>query len=189
MLTDSAPKNFQDYEKIEAEVFDLKIIYTWVLAHNNKFFYVASDSPKTILKEATKSVPLIEAAGGLVENENNELLFIYRNDKWDIPKGKVEKRERIKATAVREVEEECGIKVGELGDKICNTYHSYINKGEVVIKKTHWYDMSCKGQPKLKPQKEEGISKAKWFKKGHISVIKSNTYPSILDVLEKKGFF
>ena len=189
LLTDKEPKKFQNYEKIEADVFDLKIIFPWVLAHYNSFFYVLCADPKEFLKEVTKSVPLIEAAGGLVENENNEFLFIYRLGKWDIPKGKIEKKERVKVAAVREVEEECGIKVSELGPKICNTYHVYINRGVMVIKKTHWYNMRCKGQNKLKPQKEEGITKARWFKKGHISLILSNTYPSILDVLEKKEFF
>ena len=98
-----------------------------------------------MLKTITKSVTLIKAAGGLVKNLNGEYLFIYRNDKWDLPKGKVEKNERVKEAAVREVEEECGIKVDKLGDKICKTYHVYINKGDVVLKKTHWFDMKCIG--------------------------------------------
>ena len=59
-------------------------------------------------------LPLIEAAGGLVKNENGDYLFIYRNDKWDLPKGKIEKDEKTKVAAVREVEEECGIAVSKL---------------------------------------------------------------------------
>ena len=133
-----------------------------------------------------KSVTLIEAAGGLVKNENDGYLFIYRNNKWDLPKGKIEKDEGVKEAAVREVEEECGIKVSKLGEKICKTYHVYIYKGEVVLKKTHWFKMKCKGQDKLKPQKEEGITEVRWFKKGHIEPIMANTFPSIMDVLEKK---
>ena len=177
-----------DYEKINALDFDLKILYTWVLTHSAIFFYVLCNDPKSFLKEVKKGLPLIEAAGGLVENENNEYLFIYRNDKWDLPKGKIEKKERIKDAAVREVEEECGIKVNKLEKKICSTYHTYIYKGEVVLKKTYWFNMRCKGQNKLVPQKEEGITDARWFKNYDIGLILDNTFPSILDVLKKKQF-
>ena len=87
---------------------------------------------------------------------------------------------------MREVEEECGIKVSNLDDKICKTYHMYVMKGEVVLKRTHWFKMRCKGQVKLKPQKDEGITDARWFKKDHIEPILANTFPSIIDVLVKE---
>jgi len=186
LVTESEPKK-ENYEKIDADVFDLKIIYTWILAHQNKNFYVLRKDAKAFLKEVAKNVTLIKAAGGLVKNEKNEYLFIYRNDKWDLPKGKVEKEEQVKEAAVREVEEECGIKVSNLDEKICKTYHAYIMRGEVVLKKTYWYNMRCKGQGKLKPQKEEGITDARWFKKDHIEPITKNTFPSIMDVLVKEG--
>lgn len=130
---------------------------------------------------------LIEAAGGLVINEKTDYLFIYRNDKWDLPKGKIEKGERVKDAAVREVEEECGIKVSALGEKICKTYHVYTSRGEVVLKKTHWFKMACNGFAKLKPQKEEGITDVRWFEAHHIEPILANTFPSIMDVLVKEG--
>jgi 8-oxo-dGTP pyrophosphatase MutT (NUDIX family) len=186
LITDSQPKRVESYEKIDADVFDLKIIYTWILAHHSRFFYVPCHNAKALFKNITNSITVIEAAGGLVKNERNEYLFIYRNDKWDIPKGKIEKDERIKVAAVREVEEECGITVNKLGEKICKTYHVYLSRGEVVLKKTHWFEMSCKGQDKLKPQKEEGITDARWFKKGQIDTILANTFPSIVDVLVKE---
>ena len=186
LLTELAPKNKENYEKIDAGVFDLKIVYTWLTARKNILFYVLCGNPKTFLKTIAKSVTLIEAAGGLVINENGEYLFIYRNNKWDLPKGKIEKEEKIKAAAVREVEEECGIKVNKLDDKICKTYHVYMTRGEVVLKKTHWFNMRCKGQEKLKPQKEEGITDARWFEKDHIEPIIANTFPSIIDVLVKE---
>jgi 8-oxo-dGTP pyrophosphatase MutT (NUDIX family) len=183
LLTESEPRGKERYEKIDAEVFDLKVIYTWVLKHHSKLFYVLCDNAKAFLKTVAKSVVLIEAAGGLVKNEKEEYLFIYRQDKWDLPKGKVEREERIKEAAVREVEEECGIKVNNLGKKICKTYHVYISRGEVVLKKTHWFKMRCKGQDKLRPQKEEGISEARWFEKKYIGNISDNTFSSIMDVL------
>lgn len=186
LLTESEPKKTRNYKQIDAAAFDLKIVYTWVLSHPSKFFYVLCDDAKAYLKSVAKSVLLIRAAGGLVKNEYDEYLFIYRNNKWDLPKGKIEKQEGTKEAAVREVEEECGIKVSKLEERICKTYHSYIYKGDVVLKKTYWFNMRSKGQNNLKPQKEEGITDVRWFKKGDISPIVENTFPSIMDVLVKE---
>ncbi|HAL83003.1 MAG TPA: NUDIX hydrolase [Mucilaginibacter sp.] len=186
LLTEKVPKHKERYERIDAELFDLKIIYSWAIARQNKQFYVLCRDAGTFLKQVAKSVTLIEAAGGLVKNENDEYLFIYRNNKWDLPKGKIEKEEKVKVAAVREVEEECGIKVSTLDEKICKTYHVYTMKGAVVLKKTHWFRMTCKGQGKLKPQKEEGITDARWFKQGYIEPIIENTFPLIMDVLVKE---
>jgi 8-oxo-dGTP pyrophosphatase MutT (NUDIX family) len=186
LITESEPKSKENYEQIAPEVFDLKMIYTWVLAHPKRFFYVPCQDAKVFMKEVTKSLTLIEAAGGLVLNENGKYLFIFRNGKWDLPKGKIEKDEKIKDAAVREVEEECGITVGKLNEKICKTYHVYVNRGEVVLKKTHWFNMGYYGQEKLKPQKEEGITDVRWFKKSQIDTILKNTFPSIADVLAKE---
>jgi len=172
---------------LDAEAFDLKIIYTWITARKNDLFCVVCIDAKAFLKAVIKSITLIEAAGGLVKNDNGEYLFIYRNGKWDIPKGKIEKDEKVKTAAVREVEEECGIKVSELGEKICKTYHVYMNRGELVLKKTHWFNMRCEGVCALKPQVEEGITDARWFTKEHIEPIIANTFPSIMDVLVKDG--
>lgn len=160
--------------------------YSWVLNHPSKLFYVLCDDVKAFFKTVKKSVILIEAAGGLVKNETGHYLFIFRNNKWDLPKGKIEKQEGVKEAAVREVEEECGIKVTRLDELICKTYHSYINKGEVVLKKTYWYNMRTRGQKDLKPQTEEGITDVRWFNKDHISPIIENTFPSIMDVLVKE---
>jgi len=183
LLTESEPILTANYQKIDSQTFDLKIIYTWILAHKSDLFYVLCKDAKAFLKQVKQSVTVIEAAGGLVKNENRDLLFIYRNDKWDLPKGKIEKGETIREAAVREVEEECNIVVNKLGKKICKTYHVYIYKDEVVLKKTHWYKMKAKGQNKLKPQKEEGITDVRWFKPNDIDAILANTFPSILDVL------
>lgn len=185
LLTESEPKLKNSYQKIDAEIFDLKIIYTWIVAHKSDLFYVLCPNVKNYLKHIIENITLIEAAGGIVKNENGEYLFIYRSDKWDLPKGKIEKGEKVKAAAVREVEEECGIEVSYLGRKLCKTYHVYINREEVVLKKTHWFKMRSEDQTKLKPQKEEGITDARWFKKKNISTIVENTFPSIMDVLVK----
>ncbi len=56
----------------------------------------------------------VTAAGGLVENEKGEVLLIFRRGKWDLPKGKLDPGETIEQCAVREVEEETGLKNIEL---------------------------------------------------------------------------
>ncbi|WP_295676577.1 NUDIX domain-containing protein [uncultured Mucilaginibacter sp.] len=187
LVTETKPKKKNGYELLDGEAFDLKIIYTWISARKNNLFCVVCKDAKAFLKQVKKSVMLIEAAGGLVKNEAGEYLFIYRNGKWDLPKGKIEKDEKVKEAAVREVEEECGIKVSELGKKICKTYHVYLNRGVLVLKKTHWFDMHCAGKFLLKPQIEEGITDVRWFKKEHVEPIIANTFPSIMDVLVEDG--
>ena len=185
MLTSVLPADVEKYQKIDDEHFDLKLIYHWIAKEPGKLFYVLCADAKAFMKKVVKSITLIEAAGGLVKNMAGDYLFIYRNDKWDLPKGKIEKKEKKKVAAVREVEEECGIKVNKLEDKICKTYHTYIYKGEVVLKKSHWYMMYYKGKGKLVPQLEEGITDVRWVTKDQVSTLIQNTFPSIIDVLEK----
>ncbi|MGN6639274.1 MAG: NUDIX hydrolase, partial [Mucilaginibacter sp.] len=182
LITESVPKHVEKYQGIDAQTFNLKAFYNQFNGKpGNKFYYIHCNDAKAYLKKVIKSNTLIEAAGGMVINPNGEYLFIYRNDKWDLPKGKIEKNEKKRAGAIREVEEECGIMVTRLDKKICKTYHTYTIKGDVVLKRTHWYQMSYNGSAKLKPQKEEGITKVRWFKPGHIEAIVKNTFPSIMD--------
>lgn len=124
------------------------------------------------------------AAGGLVVNEKEECLLIFRNDKWDLPKGHLEKNESIEECAVREVEEECGIRDLEIDKPIIITYHTYEYKGVQVLKENHWYLMRYKKNEKLVPQIEEGITKVEWQNIKHVEASLQNTYGSILDVFK-----
>jgi 8-oxo-dGTP pyrophosphatase MutT (NUDIX family) len=126
----------------------------------------------------------IKAAGGIVKNESNQSLFIFRNGKWDLPKGKIEKDEKSRAAAIREVEEECGIIIDNIGDKICNTYHIYEMNKVRVLKKTAWYWMKSNKNEKLVPQLEEGITDVRWISKAELSLVEDNTYPLIKDLLQ-----
>lgn len=125
----------------------------------------------------------IKAAGGLVSNEENKYLFIFRKGKWDLPKGKLDKGETLRVAAVREVQEECGITIDSSGDKICNTYHIYEVEGQPVMKKTTWYWMRADKQPELVPQLEEDITDARWLAAGDFMLVRQNTYPLIRDVI------
>jgi len=121
---------------------------------------------------------VIEAAGGVVRNSNNNILFIFRNGKWDLPKGKVECNENIEAAAVREVQEECGIENITLGDFILKTYHIYPEKEKEVLKISHWFSMTS-SEKEFIPQIEEGITEVVWKNGEQVQKALENTYQNI----------
>jgi 8-oxo-dGTP pyrophosphatase MutT (NUDIX family) len=125
----------------------------------------------------------IRAAGGVVSNDHSEVLFIYRLEKWDLPKGKVEPGEELELAAIREVEEECSIDKLELQRHLITTYHTYTLKGEQVLKSTDWYVMRHNGHDTPKPQEIEGITEARWIAPAEWKMVEANTFPSVIDVL------
>ena len=132
-----------------------------------------------------KNFTLIEAAGGIVQNNKKELLFILRLGKWDLPKGKIEKKEAEADAALREIEEETGISDLTLKKKVGETYHTYNAFGKHFLKITHWYYVTCSGNQPLQPQTEEDITDIKWIKTKDIKQPMANTYPSIKDILSE----
>lgn len=125
----------------------------------------------------------VQAAGGLVINNKNQVLFIFRNGFWDLPKGKVEDEEDIEVAAIREVEEECGLSRPTLISKLLVTYHTYDTYGENCIKPTHWYLMQYDGDEELLPQEEEGITNVQWVNQDDIASKMLNTFGSVIDVI------
>jgi 8-oxo-dGTP pyrophosphatase MutT (NUDIX family) len=132
-----------------------------------------------------KNFTVIEAAGGIVQNEHKEVLFINRLGKWDLPKGKVENHEDYGICALREVEEETGVKDLTLKKRIGETYHTYTAFGKHFFKTTYWFYMTCNNQYHLVPQAEEDIAEVKWIATKEIKFPVSNTYPAIKDILSK----
>ncbi len=124
---------------------------------------------------------VIEAAGGLVKNHLNEVLFIKRFGLWDLPKGKIEKGENKKETALREVEEECNIFGLKIIKPLNTTYHIYYTKkGKAILKIVYWYEMVCKNEIyHLNPQIEEGIEEVVWKNTIEIEKALKNTYQNI----------
>ena len=144
---------------------------------------IQTEDIDSILQKIQSYYHVIEAAGGLITNQNNETLMIYRRGKWDLPKGKIEKDEPIEIAAEREIEEETGVKNLKLLNKLKNTYHTYNEKGVEVFKITHWFHFSIDDNPVLIPQIEEEIIDIKWFSNDDLSAPLSNTYESIKDLL------
>ncbi len=124
----------------------------------------------------------IEAGGGLVSNNLGSYLFIFRKGKWDLPKGKLEKKETAEEGALRECREECGLQQLDLGKKITETFHLYPIQKRMALKRTHWFAMHSK-QEDLIPQIEEEITEVGWKRKEEILELMKNTYPSIQDVI------
>jgi 8-oxo-dGTP pyrophosphatase MutT (NUDIX family) len=160
----------------------IKEDFQWYIKQDKfKALFFINENQTKIRALFLKQFNFIEAAGGVIQSTKG-ILFIYRNNKWDLPKGKVEKKEKIPLAAIRECEEECGIKELGIIKKLLPTFHLYKLNGKFILKITHWFLMTAPGKQKLKAQKEEGISKVKWFKNIEIHKPLKNTYPSIREI-------
>jgi len=138
---------------------------------------------KKLLKKFLKKLPNVVAGGGKVFNDKGEVLFIYRNDKWDLPKGKTEKNEDIETTAIREVEEETGVKGLEIIKPLETTYHIFKRNGRYRIKITYWFEMKTSYNGKLVPEEKEGITKVAWLNKKEIAQVLENSYANIRELI------
>jgi 8-oxo-dGTP pyrophosphatase MutT (NUDIX family) len=138
-----------------------------------------------VMDELKKLVTTIPAAGGLVYNQNRELLLIFRRGKWDLPKGKLDEGEALEDCALREVEEETGVGHLQLDKPLLLTYHTYLENGELVLKESHWYLMHCGNTPQLVPQTDEDIEKCEWVAARDLIPYLDNTHPSIVEVIRK----
>ncbi|HVX52452.1 MAG TPA: NUDIX domain-containing protein [Chitinophagaceae bacterium] len=129
----------------------------------------------------------IIAAGGLVSNENNELLMIYRRGKWDLPKGKLDEGESIETCALREVKEETGLADITLQKFIGTTEHEYFDTYSNcdVVKETHWYAITAAPGQQLLPQTTEDIEEIEWVRKEILELYLNNTYPNIQDIIQR----
>ncbi len=136
-------------------------------------------------KQFFKKFKIIEAGGGLVLNEKDEILMIFRRGKWDLPKGKLDTRETIEECAVREVEEETGLKNVILIAPLLTTYHTYHEGSKFVLKESYWFSMKVNGEQQLTPQIEEDIHEIKWMTKKEAEDHFPNCFPSVIDVLKK----
>ncbi|MBL0742935.1 NUDIX hydrolase [Chryseolinea lacunae] len=138
------------------------------------------DAIKTYLRSKFK---VVKAAGGLVRKKD-KFLMIYRLKKWDLPKGKREKGESNKETAVREVEEECNVSV-KLGQKICTTWHTYTMNKRAMMKKTRWYVMDVIDDTKMRAQITEDIEETRWMNRKEVYHALEHSYKSISYVFEQ----
>ena len=152
------------------------------LKKRKKIFLFHNNSKKLIF-HFRKKLKVVKAGGGIVRNSKDQILFIYRRSRWDLPKGKMNKKESINETALREVEEETGVRGLKIIDFIKDTYHIFKKGKKYYLKETSWFNMETNYNDKLKPEIKEGITKVVWKSKTQVKNIK-NTFPNIKLLLE-----
>lgn len=145
------------------------------------FYHASLDE---LIKAFYKKFTIIQAGGGLVQNEKNEILLIFRRGKWDLPKGKLDKGEKIEECAVREVQEETGLQKIKLLNALLITYHTYHEGARYILKESHWYRMKADSAENLVPQTTEDILEIKWVPPALLQNYYSNCFPSVTDVLK-----
>jgi len=153
-------------------------------------FLILNSDDDSVWKQFKSRFVEIPAAGGLVKNTDGSLLFIKRLGVWDLPKGKIEKRETPELAAIREVEEECGLSGMYVVKQLDSTFHIYRSPyltfpRNLVLKETKWFLMNYSGAETPVPQAEENIEEVAWLSPSNLSQVYSNTYSSLSDFLEK----
>ena len=143
---------------------------------------VEADDPDATFSQLISGLKVEVAAGGLVRNRRDRALLFWRRASWDMPKGHQEAGETLPQCALRETEEETGLKNLTLGDPICTTYHTYHNKDKFVLKESHWYRMTAADGQQVKVQTEEDIVKYRWCGPWRLKRLLKKAYPSIRDV-------
>jgi 8-oxo-dGTP pyrophosphatase MutT (NUDIX family) len=166
--------NFQELYDLVDLFASLKQIQSLYIFHTDMLLLV---------EEFKACFTIVEAAGGLVFNDTGEFLVIERKGVWDLPKGKLEKGEGFENAALREVEEETGLRNLVTVQPLLSTYHTYPLEGERILKKTRWFEMQYSGKQLPILQETEGITDFRWVQPGITDFIRKNTYKSILDVL------
>ena len=178
LLTDVF-KEGKDFKSFPIKDVKLKKVIKFLNKKNINSVHLFHKNKDKLLKYFFKLIPTVIAAGGKITNSKSETLFIYRNDKWDLPKGKAEKNEQLPQTALREVKEETGIKEVSINKPLDITYHIFRRNNEYRLKVTYWFDMFSDYEGIFFPQLDEGITDVKWVKKNDLEEIKINSYPNI----------
>ncbi|MBX2871156.1 MAG: NUDIX domain-containing protein [Saprospiraceae bacterium] len=162
-----------------ADLLEKSQRYDRVIIHSTDY--------EKLVADFQSNYKVLEAAGGLVYNQEQQVLMIFRRDFWDLPKGKIDPGESKEEAAVREVEEETGLKDITLGALITETYHTYrTKKGNRILKRTYWFRMDAPDQA-LVPQEEEDIEQAIWQDLDTFLQTSPVIYKSILEVLENRA--
>lgn len=168
-----------DFQMFLLESIDIEQLIVKMFQNKITKAYLYYPDEKEILKKLKEKIPVQKAGGGLVYNRNGEVLFIFRNGKWDLPKGGIEKGEEIEYTALREVEEETGVSKLLINRKLQKTYHIFKRNGKYKLKITHWFEMHTTFEGAPQPQQDEGIEKVAWLNPAQIQLALKNSYENI----------
>lgn len=170
----------------EPEQFVKELVYSFEKQPQVQSMTLATHDIDKTWRIFKKSYTMIEAAGGLVFNDAKLLLMIYRNNRWDLPKGKIEGHEEPDEAALREVTEECGIHHLNVKKQLSITYHTYVLNKERILKRTYWFKMTT-SETNLTPQNNEGITEARWMTRSEVKKASIQTYAGISALLVQHG--
>ena len=105
------------------------------------------------------------SAGGLIVRKQKGvwlvLLIKDMNNSWTFPKGKVEKGESRKDTAIREIREEVGLTRLHYTSPVSKIKYMYRRNG-LIAKTVYYYLFEAFGREKIVCQKSEGIRDARF---------------------------
>jgi len=177
-LTNEVQKE-TDFQLFLLESVDIKKLIVKIFQNKIQKAFLYHPDEKLIMKTLKAKIPVVKAGGGLVFNKKGEVLFIFRNGKWDLPKGGTEKNETMEETAMREVEEETGVNGLSIVKKLPKTYHVFKRNGRYKLKQTYWFEMKSDFEGTPEGQIEEGIEKVAWIKPKDIPTILDNSYENI----------
>lgn len=138
-----------------------------------------------VLEAIKEHLTVVQAAGGVVHVQGDQILLIYRRGKWDLPKGKLDEGEDLAACAAREVEEETGVKDLTTENLLTISYHTYHERELFILKETYWYLMAAAEAQPFTPQQDEDIEKCEWVDISKLGPYLDNTYPTIVKVVKK----
>ncbi len=181
------PKNYPDIPSVftkDKKTF-CDYVNRWIDDGNRSDSVVYGYPAVKMFHHLEKCFRYVEAAGGVVQNKENRLLFIRRWNIWDLPKGKVDTGEEIQECALREVSEETGVTGLQITKELPVSFHFYFYKEKLHLKKTHWFLMKTDYDGPLKPQREEDISQVSWLDAAGCRKAFRETYRSLRDNLEQ----
>jgi 8-oxo-dGTP pyrophosphatase MutT (NUDIX family) len=175
-----------DFQLFLLESIDIEQLIIKIFQNKIQKAYLYHPDEKEIMKTLKAKIPVNKAGGGLVYNKKGEVLFIFRNGKWDLPKGGTEKGEDIEGTSMREVEEETGVNQLRIIKKLQKTYHIFKRNGVYKLKITHWFEMQSDFEGTPQGQLEEGIEKVAWVHPNDIPELLKNSYENIKLLFEEE---
>lgn len=184
ILTNKLEKE-SSFKYFMLETVDVNYVIKQLDKGKIKAAYLYHPDDTVLLSTFKKKIPTIIAAGGVVHNPKGEILFIHRNGKWDLAKGKLDKGEKVEDAAVREVEEETGIKKLVIEKLLYKTYHIFKRNGKFKLKETYWYTMKSSYTGKFTPQLDEGITEVCWKNEAEIEEALKNSYSNIKKLFKK----
>ncbi|MFD2939086.1 NUDIX hydrolase [Flavobacterium notoginsengisoli] len=174
-----------DFQLFLLESIDIEQLIIKIFQNKIQKAILYHPDESEMMKTLKAKIPVNKAGGGFVYNKKGEVLFIFRNGKWDLPKGGIEKGEDIETTAMREVEEETGVNQLRITNKLQKTYHIFKRNGKYKLKITHWFEMQSDFEGTPHGQLEEGIEKVAWLNPEQIKEALKNSYENIKLLFEE----